>query len=188
MNKNQRTLNLIYIIAQSLVVVNRISTISNFFRSNPYLFFEKYNDGGISPAVVSYSVSVSIAICIPSLKAYSKMAASAKLIYREDGGKRSYAEVMAEKKAKCYAMIDDACLEVMSSSEKLNEYLMVQSSFERYSLNNKLLIFAQHPGASKLKDFDGWKKAGAYVKKGSESIMILEPSPYKGTDGKPHTG
>ena len=108
--------------------------------------------------------------------------------HREDSGKKSYAEVMAEKKAKCYAMIDDACLEVMSSSEKLNEYLMVQSSFERYSLNNKLLIFAQHPGASKLKDFDGWKKAGAYVKKGAESIMILEPSPYKGTDGKPHTG
>ena len=74
------------------------------------------------------------------------------------------------------------------SPEKLYEYLMVQSSFERYSLNNNLLIFAQNPGATKLKDFEGWKKAGCYVKKGAESIMILEPSNYTGTDGKPHRG
>ena len=103
-------------------------------------------------------------------------------------GKKTYGQVMAEKKAKCYAMIDDACLAVMSSPEKLYEYLMVQSSFERYSLNNNLLIFAQNPGATKLKDFEGWKKAGCYVKKGAESIMILEPSNYTGTDGKPHRG
>lgn len=103
-------------------------------------------------------------------------------------GKKTYGQIMAEKKAKCYAMIDDACLEVMSSPEKLYEYLMVQSSFEKYSLNNNLLIFAQNPGASKLKDFDAWKKAGCYVKKGAESIMILEPYPFTGTDGKPHRG
>ena len=104
------------------------------------------------------------------------------------GDKKTYGQMMAEKKAKCYAMIDDACLAVMSSPEKLYEYLMVQSSFERYSLNNNLLIFAQNPGATKLKDFEGWKKAGCYVKKGAESIMILEPSNYTGTDGKPHRG
>ena len=86
------------------------------------------------------------------------------------GDKKTYGQMMAEKKAKCYAMIDDACLAVMSSPEKLYEYLMVQSSFERYSLNNNLLIFAQNPGATKLKDFEGWKKAGCYVKKGAESI------------------
>lgn len=103
-------------------------------------------------------------------------------------GKKTYGQIMAEKKAKCYAMIDDACLEVMSSPEKLYEYLMVQSCFERYSLNNNLLIFAQNPGATKLKDFDAWKKAGCYVKKGSESIMILEPYSFTGTDGKPHRG
>ena len=103
-------------------------------------------------------------------------------------GKKTYGQVMAEKKAKCYAMIDDACLEVMSSPEKLYEYLMVQSSFEKYSLNNNLLVFAQKPGASKLKDFEAWKKAGCYVKKGAESIMILEPYSFTGTDGKPHRG
>lgn len=103
-------------------------------------------------------------------------------------GKKTYGQILAEKKAKCYEMIDDACLEVMSSPEKLYEYLMVQSNFERYSLNNNLLIFAQNPGATKLKDFDAWKKSGCYVKKGSESIMILEPYSFTGTDGKPHRG
>ncbi len=102
--------------------------------------------------------------------------------------KKTYGQIMAEKKEKCYAMIDDACLAVMSSPEKLYEYLMVQSSFERYSLNNNLLIFAQNPGATKLKDFESWKKAGCYVKKGAESLMILESSNYTGTDGKPHRG
>lgn len=107
-----------------------------------------------------------------------------------EGGesKKTYGQIMAEKKAKCYETIDDACLEVMSSPEKLYEYLMVQSNFERYSLNNNLLIFAQNPGATKLKDFDAWKKSGCYVKKGSESIMILEPYSFTGTDGKPHRG
>lgn len=104
------------------------------------------------------------------------------------GDKKTYGQIMAEKKAKCYAVIDDACLAVMSSPEKLYEYLMVQSSFERYSLNNNLLIFAQKPGATKLKDFNAWKKDGCSVKKGAESIMILEPSPYTGADGKPHRG
>lgn len=105
-----------------------------------------------------------------------------------EADKKSYGQIMAEKKAKCYAMIDDACLNVMTNPEKLYEYLMVQSSFERYSLNNNLLIFAQNPGASKLKDFNAWKKEGCSVKKGAESILILEPAPYTGTDGKPHRG
>lgn len=103
-------------------------------------------------------------------------------------GKKSYGQIMAEKKTKCYAMIDDACLNVMSSPEKLYGYLMVQSSFERYSLNNNLLIFAQNPGATKMKDFNAWKKDGCSVKKGAESIMILEPAPYTAPDGTPRRG
>lgn len=103
-------------------------------------------------------------------------------------GKKSYRQIMAEKEAKCYAMIDDACIDVFTSPAKLCEYLLVQSCFEKYSLNNNILIFAQNPGATKLKDFNAWKKDGCSVKKGAESIMILEPSPYTGADGKPHRG
>lgn len=109
-------------------------------------------------------------------------------IVESGDGKKTYGQIMAEKKAKCYAMIDDACLEVFASPDKLYEYLLVQSSFEKYSLNNNLLIFAQNPGASKLKDFNAWKKDGCSVKKGAESIMILEPAPYTAPDGTPRRG
>ena len=106
----------------------------------------------------------------------------------EGEGKKSFAERMAEKKNQCYAMIDDACLNAVSSIESLRQFLNVQSRFDKYSLNNALLIFAQKPDAVKVKDFDAWKKDDISIKKGAKSFMILEPSPYKGTDGKMHRG
>lgn len=106
----------------------------------------------------------------------------------EGEGKKSFAERMAEKKNQCYAMIDDACLNSVSSVDNLRQFLNVQSRFDKYSLNNALLIFAQKPDAVKVKDFDTWKKDDTSIKKGAKSFMILEPSPYKGTDGKMHRG
>ena len=106
----------------------------------------------------------------------------------EGEGKKSFAERMAEKKNQCYAMIDDACLNSVSSVDNLRQFLNVQSRFDKYSLNNALLIFAQKPDAVKVKDFDTWKKDDISIKKGAKSFMILEPSPYKGTDGKMHRG
>ena len=106
----------------------------------------------------------------------------------EGEAKKSFAERMAEKKNQCYAMIDDACLNSVSSVDNLRQFLNVQSRFDKYSLNNALLIFAQKPDAVKVKDFDAWKKDDISIKKGAKSFMILEPSPYKGTDGKMHRG
>ena len=106
----------------------------------------------------------------------------------EGEGKKSFAERMAEKKNQCYAIIDDACLNSVSSADNLRQFLTVQSRFDKYSLNNALLIFAQKPDAVKVKDFDAWKKDDISIKKGAKSFMILEPSPYKGTDGKMHRG
>ena len=106
----------------------------------------------------------------------------------EGEGKKSFAERMAEKKNQCYAMIDDACLNSVSSVDNLRQFLNVQSRFDKYSLNNALLIFAQKPDAVKVKDFDAWKKDDISIKKGAKSFMILEPSPYKGNDGKMHRG
>jgi hypothetical protein len=109
-------------------------------------------------------------------------------IVDEGEGKKSFAERMAEKKSQCYAMIDDACLNSVSSVDNLRQFLNVHSRFDKYSLNNALLIFAQKPDAVKVKDFDAWKKDDISIKKGAKSFMILEPSPYKGTDGKMHRG
>ena len=109
-------------------------------------------------------------------------------VAEEGEGKKSFPERMAEKKNQCYAMIDDACLNAVSSIESLRQFLNVQSRFDKYSLNNALLIFEQKPDAVKLKELAAWNKEDISVKKGAKSIMILEPSPYKGTDGKMHRG
>ena len=109
-------------------------------------------------------------------------------LLEEGDGKKSFAERMAEKKSQCYAMIDDACLNSVASAQNLRRFLTVQSRFDKYSLNNVLLIFAQKPDAVKVKDFEAWKKDDISIKKGAKSIMILEPSPYKGTDGRMHRG
>lgn len=59
----------------------------------------------------------------------------------KDKDKKSYGETMTEKRNACYAMVEDACIDVMSSAENMNRFLAVQSRFERYSMNNNLLIY-----------------------------------------------
>jgi hypothetical protein len=60
----------------------------------------------------------------------------------------------------------------------------VQARFDRYSATNALLILAQMPSATQVKDFDGWKNSGVSIKKNQKSISILEPGPeYERDDG-----
>jgi len=79
----------------------------------------------------------------------------------------------------------DATAEAMSKDGgKFQEYLDVQARFDRYSATNTLLILAQMPQATQLKDYDGWRDAGVYVKKKPQSISILEPgNEYQREDG-----
>ncbi len=63
-------------------------------------------------------------------------------------------------------------------------YLDVQTRFSHYSATNVLLILAQKPDATQLKDFDGWKDAGASIKRQQKGISILEPGEeYEREDG-----
>ncbi len=93
-----------------------------------------------------------------------------------------------EKRLKCYAMSEDAAIDAVSSAEKMTAFLDVQSRFERYSLNNNLLIYMQNPNATKIKDFEGWKESELSVKKGAKSFMILEPNPYTDGEGNKRVG
>ena len=51
----------------------------------------------------------------------------------------------------------------------------MQARFNRYSVNNALLLAAQCPNATRLAAFEEWQKRGAQVEKGSKAIMLLEP-------------
>jgi hypothetical protein len=107
----------------------------------------------------------------------------------ETNEKTSYADVQRDKRVQCYAMIDEACGSIVANKENMQQFLDVQSRCENYSLNNNFLIYMQMDGKlpTRLMDFDGWKKAGCSIKKGEESIWILEPSPYT-VDGEQRMG
>lgn len=98
---------------------------------------------------------------------------------KENNEKKEWVEKQKKKREQLFAMIEAACPTIVSSIEKMSEFLKVQSNFEKYSLNNNILIFAQKPDATKVKDFNGWKDEGGSVKKGSKGFFIMEPSAYK---------
>ena len=92
--------------------------------------------------------------------------------------KKEWADEQKRKRDSLFEMIDAVCPTIVSSTEEMSEFLTVQSRFEKYSLNNNILIYAQKSDATKIKDFKGWKEEGGSVKKGSKGFMILEPTSY----------
>ena len=88
-----------------------------------------------------------------------------------------------ERKA-LFDKIEVTVQEMQSSGETFQNYLDVQSRFDRYSVSNAVLITAQLPEATQLRTFDDWKEAGMFVAKGAEAISILEPGKeYQKEDG-----
>lgn len=92
--------------------------------------------------------------------------------------KKEWADEQKRKRDSLFEMIEAVCPTIVSSTEEMREFLTVQSRFEKYSLNNNILIYAQKSDATKIKDFKGWKEEGGSVKKGSKGFMILEPTSY----------
>ncbi len=99
--------------------------------------------------------------------------------------KKPYSEVMKERRLLCYDMVENAGLDVLSDPDKLSCYLDIHSRMDMYSVRNRLLIYAQKPDAVRIRSFEDWKEDGISVKKGSKSMMILEPKKYTMADGTP---
>jgi len=71
-------------------------------------------------------------------------------------------------------------LSELNDPVKYRGYLQAMSRFSGYSWRNILMIYKQMPHASKLADFDTWKKQyGRKLKQGSKSIKIYVPAPQK---------
>ncbi len=93
-----------------------------------------------------------------------------------------------QERSDVYALLDSTADEIKGSGELLQTYLDVQARFDRYSVNNALLITAQMPEATKLADFDTWKDAGVKIQRGETAISILEPGrEYEKDDGSTGT-
>ena len=71
-----------------------------------------------------------------------------------------------------------------AGGDSFRQYLDVQGRFDRYSVNNAILVSAQKPDAAQLKDKGAWKANRVYVDKDAQKITILEPSKeYTRDDG-----
>ena len=98
--------------------------------------------------------------------------------------KEEYAEYKKNEKQQVYAMIDVSTNKAVSNSNEFKKYLDTQSKFEQYSVGNALLIATQMPESTQLRDYESWKNNGAYLKKYSKAIKILEPGDeYMREDG-----
>ena len=110
------------------------------------------------------------------------------------GGSKPFdkAEWAAQKQAQrqeAYELIDNTCSEMMADGESFRQYLDVQGRFDRYSVANAVLVSAQMPEATQLKDYNAWKQSRVYVNKDAEKIVILEPSKeYTREDGTKAVG
>ena len=98
--------------------------------------------------------------------------------------KEAWAAKKQEERKELYALADSTAAEISGDGEKYQKYLDVPSRFSRYTPTNALLILAQMPEATQLKDFNGWKEAGASVQRKPKSVKILEPGKeYDREDG-----
>ena len=110
------------------------------------------------------------------------------------GGSKPFdkAEWAAQKQAQrkeAYELIDNTCSEMMADGESFRQYLDVQGRFDRYSVANAVLVSAQMPDATQLKDYNAWKQSRVYVNKDAQKIVILEPSKeYTRDDGTKAVG
>lgn len=67
----------------------------------------------------------------------------------------------------------------LTSSERWQDWLNMQSKFHQYSFNNTLLILTQRPDATRVAGYNAWRKLDRFVRKGEKGIWILAPMVYK---------
>lgn len=97
--------------------------------------------------------------------------------------KSNYSKFKTDEKHYDYGLIDKRTDEIVSSPEKLIEYLEFQSRMDRYTVSNAMLIMSRCPQASQLKEEEDWEKLNISVKKNADKIHVLEPVKYF-KDGK----
>ena len=103
--------------------------------------------------------------------------------------KEEWAAAKQAQRKEAYELIDNTCSEMMASGDSFRQYLDVQGRFDRYSVANAILVSAQMPEATQLKEYSKWKANRVYVNKDAQKIIILEPSKeYTRDDGSKAVG
>lgn len=100
--------------------------------------------------------------------------------------KTLFAEESRENRNRCYEMAERTTLAIAENVDVFQQYLNLQSRFDRYTPNNVILILAQNPDAQKLGDYGYWREQGVFVKRkeSNHPILIMEPGKeYEREDG-----
>ena len=74
-----------------------------------------------------------------------------------------------------YRMMDEMADLIKTRTGDLRNFLDLMIQFPRHSVGNLMLIAAQMPDATDLREFNEWKGLGTSIKKGQTGIMLLEP-------------
>ena len=98
--------------------------------------------------------------------------------------KEARAEKKQTERQEVYELADATTLEVSEDGEKFKAFLDVKSRLIHYSATNALLVLAQKPLATQLRDFESWKAEGVSIKRNESHIKILEAGDnYERPDG-----
>jgi hypothetical protein len=102
--------------------------------------------------------------------------------------KEEWAAQKQAQRQEAYGIIDNTCSQMMTDGNAFRQYLEVQGRFDRYSVANAILVSAQMPEATLLRDYSKWKQNRIYINKNAQKITILEPGKeYTREDGSTAT-
>lgn len=87
--------------------------------------------------------------------------------------KEEWAAAKQAQRKEAYELIDNTCSEMMASGDSFRQYLDVQGRFDRYSVANAILVSAQMPEATQLKEYSKWKASRVYVNKDAQKSLFL---------------
>ena len=103
--------------------------------------------------------------------------------------KEEWAAAKQAQRQEAYELINTTCEKMMTDGNAFRQYLDVQGRFDRYSVGNAILVSAQKPEATQLKDYSSWKQSRVYVNRDAHKVFILEPGKeYTRDDGTKAVG
>ncbi|MFI5615008.1 toprim domain-containing protein [Amycolatopsis sp. NPDC051903] len=78
----------------------------------------------------------------------------------------------AERVTEVRQLLDDAAASATTAAG-WRSYLDTVAGLPGFSAANALLVYAQQPGATDLRDYDGWAAAGRQVRRGERGVKLL---------------
>ena len=98
--------------------------------------------------------------------------------------KSAWAAKKNEEKQAAFELADSTADKMKTDGGAFQKYLDVQAHFDRYSVTNAILVAAQKPDATTLKDYKKWREENITLDDGATKITIFEPgNEYTRHDG-----